>query len=173
MPVRRAARAQTPGPALHVDVQADRRPISPDIYGLNDNPWDPAWGQETRAPVSRWGGDAATRYNWKVDASNTGGDWYFMAGGGKSGVTPGASADEFVSKVNAVGSRALLTIPAIDYLNRTPATARDCSFPVSLVGPQQKVNPYVHPRVNGQTTDVGWTATYPANPITLVVVPRG
>jgi len=150
-----AARAQTPGPALQVDVQADRHPISPDIYGINDNPWDPGLGKEIRVPVSRWGGDATTRYNWEVDASNAGGDWYFMAGGGKSSITPSGSADEFVAKVKAVGGRALLTIPVIDYLNRTPATTRDCSFPVSLVGPQQKVNPYVHPVVNGQTTDAG------------------
>ncbi len=149
------ARAQTPGPALHVDVTADRHPISPDIYGLNDNPWDPTLGKEIELPVSRWGGDATTRYNWEVDASNAGGDWYFMAGGGQSRVTPSGSADEFVSKIKSVGGKALLTIPVIDYLNRVPATTRDCSFPVSLVGPQQKVNPYVHPRVNGQTTDAG------------------
>ena len=147
--------AQTPGPALSVDVMADRHPISPDIYGMNDNPWDPALGKEIGVPVSRWGGDATTRYNWEVDASNAGADWYFMAGGGKSTLTPGASADEFVSKIKSVGGKALLTIPVLDYINSIPATTRDCSFPVSLVGPQQKVNPYVHPVVNGKPTDAG------------------
>ncbi len=150
-----AARAQTTGPVLRVDVGADRHPISPDIYGINDNPWDPAWGKEIAVTVSRWGGDATTRYNWQADATNAGGDWYFMAGGGQSKLTPGASADEFVAKVKSAGGKALLTIPVIDYLNRVPVTTRDCSFPVSLVGPQQKVNPYVHPVVNGQRTDAG------------------
>jgi hypothetical protein len=31
----------------------------------------------------------------------------------------------------------------------------DCSFPVSIFGEQQKVNPYVHPTVNGKKTDAG------------------
>jgi len=150
-----AARAQSPGPALRVDVAADRHPISPDIYGMNDNPWDPGLGHELQVPVSRWGGDATTRYNWQVDASNAGGDWFFMAGGGDKAFTPGGGADAFVSKVKGVGGKALLTIPVIDYINSVPKNRWDCSFPVSLFGPQKDHNPYVHPIVNGQRTDAG------------------
>ena len=159
-----AARAQTPGPRLTVDAAADRHPISPDIYGINDNPWDPALGKEVAVPVSRWGGDATTRYNWAVDGTNSGDDWFFMAGG-TAAPTPSGGADAFVQKVKAVGGKALLTIPVIDYINK--ATAQDCSYPISLLGPQQKTNPYVHPIVNGTQTDAGNGRKPDGTPIVL------
>ena len=140
------------GPTLAVDVSSERHPISPDIYGMNDNPWDDALGKELRLPVSRWGGDATTCYNWQIDSSNSGGDWFFMAGG-KDHPVPSAGADAFVDKVKAAGGKALLTIPVIDYINK--AVDWNCSFPVSLFGQQQKVNPYVHPVVDGSPTDAG------------------
>lgn len=152
-------------PALEVNVAADRHPISPDIYGMNDNPFDPGLAREIRLPVSRWGGDATTRYNWQVDASNAGGDWFFMAGSEQTTVTPSGSADRFVRKAQAAGAKVLLTIPVIDYVNK--AARWDCSFPVSLFGPQQKVNPYVHPVVNGKPTDAGNGRKPDGTPIVL------
>ena len=140
------------GPELTIDAAAERHAISPDIYGLNDNPWDAALGKEIRVPVSRWGGDATTRYNWETDNTNSGDDWFFMAGG-KDNPTPSGGADAFVQKVKGAGGRALLTIPIIDYINK--ATAQDCSFPVSIYGAQQKTNPYVHPTIDGKQTDAG------------------
>jgi hypothetical protein len=101
--------ASAGAPALAVDVAADRHPISPDIYGMNDNPYDPALAREIRLPVSRWGGDAATRYNWQVDASNAGDDWFFMAGSEQQHPTPSGSADRFVRKAKDAGGKALLT----------------------------------------------------------------
>ena len=158
------AQRESTGPDLTVDVTADRHLISPDIYGMNDNPWDTALGRELRVPVSRWGGDATTRYNWQVDGTNSGDDWFFMAGG-QEHPTPGAGADAFVAKVRSVGGKALLTVPVIDYLNK--ATATDCSYPVSLYGPQQKTNPYVHPTVNGKQTDAGNGRKQDGTPIVL------
>ena len=73
------------GPLLIVDVKADRHPISPDIYGMNVFGADAgfqAFMKECRLPVNRQGGDATTRYNWKIDATNAGDDWFFMAGNG-------------------------------------------------------------------------------------------
>jgi len=157
-----AARAQTPGPALHVDVQADRHPISPDIYGMAYP--DAALAKEIRLPLNRWGGDATTRYNWQVDGSNAGDDWFFMAGG-KEHPTPSGDPDALVTGAKSYGGRVLMTIPIIDFVNK--ATAQDCSFPVSLFGPQQKTNPYVHPVVNGQKTDAGNGRTPGGKPIVL------
>jgi hypothetical protein len=141
------------GPVLEVNVAAERHPISPDIYGMNDNPYDAGLAKEIALPVSRWGGDATTRYNWQVDASNAGDDWFFMAGSGQTRVTPSGSADAFVRKAKAAGAKALLTIPVIDYINKVARW--DCTFPVARFGPQQKVNPYVHPVIDGKPTDAG------------------
>lgn len=155
--------AQAPsGPALTVDVTADRHPINPDIYGMAYA--DPALAKEIALPVNRWGGDSTTRYNWRTDSSNSGDDWYFMAGG-KDRPTPSAEPDAWVTAQKALGGTVLMTIPIIDSINK--ATGWDCSFPVSLFGPQQKTNPYVHPIVNGQRTDAGNGRKPDGTPITL------
>lgn len=154
--------AQTPGPALAVDASADRHPISPLIYGMAYP--DATLAKEIRLPLKRWGGDATTRYNWQVDGSNAGDDWFFMAGGSGQRVA-GAGPDAFVAAAKADGGNVLMTVPIIDYVNK--ASDWDCSFPVSLFGPQQKVNPYVHPLVNGQKTDAGNGRKPDGTPLTL------
>ncbi len=161
------ARAQD-GPALTVDVAMGRRRISPDIYGVNAFGADAAFGafmKELRIPVNRWGGDAATRYNWQADASNAGDDWFFMAGGAQTQAVPGASVDKLIASNRAAGAKTLLTIPLIDYINKS--VTWDCTFPVSRFGPQQKVNPYVHPVVDGKPTDAGNGRRPDGTPITL------
>src|SRR5579884_3326370 len=66
------------GPAIMVDASVGRHRISPSIYGMAYP--DQTLAKEIRLPLNRWGGDATTRYNWKVDATNAGDDWFFMAG---------------------------------------------------------------------------------------------
>ncbi len=94
--------AATNGPALAVDAGASRHAISPDIYGVtifwsSSTPSDlVAFAKAIGLPANRYGGDATTRYNWNVDSSNAGSDWYFMGGNGQSSVTPGASVDTIV-----------------------------------------------------------------------------
>jgi uncharacterized protein (TIGR03382 family) len=134
------------GPALTVDVGAQRQPINRDIYGMNYADQDLA--TELQLPIDRWGGDATSRYNWAVDSSNAGADWYFMAGNGEAVATPGATADGFIDKDRDAGARTLLTIPIIEYINRGSAT--DCSFPVAEYGTQTSVNPYVTLSDGGQ-----------------------
>lgn len=143
-----------------MDVSASRHPISPDIYGMNSysvTAADGAFHTEVRVPVTRMGGDAATRYNWKVDASNAGFDWYFMAGSGTATPTPNATADAVVSLAQASLGRALLTIPIVPFINK--ASPWDCSYPKSQFPDQESFNPYVHPNGddcgNGVLTDGG------------------
>jgi len=155
-------RAQTRGPALAVDASADRHPISPLIYGMAYP--DAALAKEIRLPINRWGGDGTTRYNWQVDSSNAGDDWFFMAGGNDHPI-PSMAPDALVAAQKSYGGVALITIPIGGYINK--ATAWDSSFPVSLFGPQQKVNPYVHPIVNGQQTDAGNGRKPDGTPIVL------
>ncbi len=137
------ARAAATGPALSVDAAADRHPISDDIYGLNSYGVDPNFAKEIRVPVQRWGGDGTTRYNWLVDSSNAGGDWYFMGGNGNANPTPAAGADAFIDANRAAGSKSLLTVPVIGWVNRT--SDWNCSYPQSVYPNQQRYNPYVHP----------------------------
>ena len=137
-----------PGPALTVNVGADRHPISPDIYGVtfwwgDKQAAESAFARDVRLPLNRSGGDATTRYNWEADASNAGSDWYYMGGNGRANPTPGASNDTIVAANNAVGAKSIITIPIIQNINAS--SDWNCSFPRSVYGEQESFNPYVHP----------------------------
>src|SRR5271170_5367777 len=135
-------------PTLAVDAAGNPHPINPDIYGLANYGLDATFAKEIQVPNIRWGGDGTTRYNWQVDSSNSGFDWYFMGGNGQATATPSASADLMINTYKtASNAKTLLTIPIIPYVNKSAAWS--CSFPVSLYGAQQSTNPYVFP--NGET----------------------
>ena len=141
------AHAQNAGPAITIDAAASRHAISPYIYGMAEYGVDPAYQKSARLPVLRWGGDGTTRYNWQVDSSNAGFDWYFMGGDGIADPTPSGGPDALVLADEKTQSQTLLTIPIIPYINNSASWS--CSFPVRLYGPQQSTNPYVFP--NGDT----------------------
>jgi hypothetical protein len=135
-------------PTLNVDAAGTPHPINPDIYGLANYGLDAGFAKEIQVPNIRWGGDGTTRYNWEVDSSNSGFDWYFMGGNGQTTTTPSASADLMINTYKAASdAHTLLTIPIIPYVNK--ASAWSCSFSVSNYGAQQSTNPYVFP--NGNT----------------------
>src|ERR1700691_3396045 len=131
-------------PVLTVDAAGNPHPINPDVYGIANYGLDAGFAKEIQVPNIRWGGDGTTRYNWQVDSSNSGFDWYFMGGNGEATATPSASADLMINTYKtASNAHALLTIPIIPYVNKSAAWT--CSFPVSVYGAQQSTNPYVHP----------------------------
>jgi hypothetical protein len=138
-------------PALAVDATAGRHAISPLIYGVATFGLNASYLQDLGIPITRWGGDGITRYNWQTDASNAGNDWYFMAGGSNSTVTPSGSADAMVDRNLSVGVQTFLAVPIIDYVNSVPSTRTDCTFPTSIFGTQQAANPYVSGCGNGVT----------------------
>jgi hypothetical protein len=139
----RSGMAQTT-PTLTVDAAGNPHAINPDIYGIANYGLDAGFAKEIQVPNIRWGGDGTTRYNWQVDSSNSGFDWYFMGGNGQATPVPSASADLMVNTYkSASNAHTLLTIPIIPYVNKMAAW--NCSFPVSVYGAQQSTNPYVHP----------------------------
>ncbi len=131
-------------PVLTVDAAGNPHPINPDVYGIANYNLDAGFAREIQVPNIRWGGDGTTRYNWQVDSSNAGFDWYFMGGNGEMPATPSASADLMINTYKAASNaHTLLTVPIIPYVNKSSAWT--CSFPVSVYGAQQSTNPYVHP----------------------------
>jgi hypothetical protein len=142
----RSGSAQTT-PILTVDAAGNPHPINPDIYGIASYGLDANFAKEIQVPNIRWGGDGTTRYNWEVDSSNSGFDWYFMGGNGQATPTPSASADVMINTYkSASNAHTLLTIPIIPYVNKSSAWS--CSFPVAIYGAQQSTNPYVFPNSN-------------------------
>ena len=135
------------GPALLVDTAAPTHPISPLIYGMNS--WrlsDPQHeaakvAKEVRLPLNRWGGDAATLYNYKLDVSNLGDDWFFEIAPNTNTKYPDES--EFNAQVigdRAAGVKTLGSVPVIGWVAKS--RVRGSSFSVAKYGPQEKADPY-------------------------------
>jgi mannan endo-1,4-beta-mannosidase len=94
-------------------------PISPYIYGLNDQ--DPSG---TGATLRRLGGNRMTGYNWVNNASNAGSDWKQTSDDWMCGNhlhytdcdQPGAMARHFVEENQKAGLDTLMTIPMAGYV---------------------------------------------------------
>lgn len=105
-------------PAINitVDTQPSERKISPLIYGLADssNKSEEQY-RDLRTTLLRWGGNARSRHNWEINASNAGSDWEFR-NVQQGDTVPGSAGDDFVRRNQAVGAASLLTIPTIGYV---------------------------------------------------------
>ena len=123
--------------SIVVDPMADRRPISPLVYGV-------AYGDATRTaevgyPVRRWGGNAVSRYNWRSAVHNTASDYFFQnivdAVVDPALLPEGSSSDIFVDETLSAGAEVLLTAPAIGWI---PVAEREkkWGFSISKYGPQ-------------------------------------
>jgi Glycoside hydrolase family 44 len=134
-------------PKLRVDVSADNHPIDPNIYGIAGFGIDSAFAQEIKLPNARWGGDDTTRYNWQVDSSNSGGDFFFIGGTGVSTPTPSGQVDAMINTYKPAGTNPLITIPIIPYINST--SQYTCSFNQTNY-PDQGLDPAI-----------GWTIFFP------------
>lgn len=156
---------------LAVDAAANRHPISPDIYGINAyaSP-SPATLAQMRVSVRRFGGDAATRYNWKFDNYNSGSDWYFE--NLSYNVAPPSELpndsyfDQMLAASHTTHTRMLGTIPILGWTANGPEFA--CSFSVAKYGPQDKTDPYRPDCGNGQHNGKWLTGTDPHDTSTPV-----
>jgi len=117
-----------------VDVTSARRPINPLIYGVAGATPDQL--RELNASWHRSGGNAASRYNWRDNASNRASDWFFESVP-DPGVAPGAVVDSFVSSSRAAGAEPVVTVPMGDWMARLgPGRSRLASFSIAKYGPQ-------------------------------------
>jgi hypothetical protein len=131
---------------IQVNVLASNHVISPLIYGV-------AWAPSTNylhdigASVNRWGGNTVSTYNWILNTSNAGSDWYFENRGG-SGYP--SNAFQFASDTAAVGAAPLLSVPALPFIAKDSTSY---SFSVAKYGPQQATDPYNSDAGNGVGTN--------------------
>ncbi|HEY6448756.1 MAG TPA: glycoside hydrolase family 44 protein [Acidobacteriaceae bacterium] len=135
-----AAPATTAGPILTVDLGNPLHPISPYIYGANGWQLDTASAAIANFSLLRWGGDATSRYNYKLNSTNSASDWYFENFTGQNGAfpTPGTTAafTDFVTATDAAGMAALGTVPVQGWVsnsntNNNSGNSPACSFPQS------------------------------------------
>ncbi|MFN8488785.1 MAG: glycoside hydrolase family 44 protein [Caldilineaceae bacterium] len=124
---------------LTLDVNADRKPISPDIYGMN---WaDEALAKELSIPVRRWGGNATSRYNWKNDIGNHAIDWYFenIKESDAVNLPDDSSVNRFIAQDRRTGTRTFLTVPMSGWVSSNDANA--CGYSTAKYNYTPAVNP--------------------------------
>ena len=141
-----SAAAVTTGPALTIDVSAARHAISPDIYGLNGG--DPAFNAEIGQSVARWGGNAASRYNFKNHTYNTGSDWFY-----ENIVTDAEHGVEGMVKSNLDrGIKPVVTVPLSGWVAKDSPAQHPfaCGFPATRFPQQDKFDEWDPNCGNGQ-----------------------
>lgn len=154
-----AALGQNPGVSVSVDANANRHPISPNIYGLAfASTQDLA---ATNFTMNRSGGNGTSTYNWQINAANHDNDWYF-----ESILDPpetaGYDGDSFITQTRAGNASAqpLLTIPMINYLATLGASgAMKWSFSIAKYGAQTGSDPWQPDAGNGVSAATGQNIT--------------
>jgi hypothetical protein len=129
---------------LEVNPTLSRAPISEDIYGIS---WaSEALAKDLRLPVRRSGGNAMSRYNWKVNNTNRGSDYFFQ-----NAVAPEEKIDTFVAQDRRTATKSLLTVPMMGWVAKDAGFS--CGFSAAKYGLQQQTEQY-HPECgNGLKTD--------------------
>jgi hypothetical protein len=158
-----------PGPNptnyIGVDVNANRSPISPMIYGVASATSNEL--SDLNFTMNRLGGNEETTYNWQINAHGKGADWYFESYPDDSSVT-GESADSFVSNSKDGGAEPLITVSMIGWTPKLGAgRAILPSYSYANYGPQTGYDPYRTNCGNGisvtNDTPITWNNPSDAN----------
>ena len=164
-PTSDSAASQAPASTVTVDVSVDvlsnRHPISPFVYG-GAYPKDAATITDSGLTVVRWGGNATSRYNWKLFTYNAANDWYFEDFNYSE--IGDADSAKFIQDVKTAGSHPLMTMVMLPWVAKSAEGGGNghWSFSVSKYGSQCGVDPYNTDAGNGLKTDCSTTLT--ANP---------
>lgn len=146
---------------VNCDVSAERKPISPEIYGMS-NVTDYDLTRELGVTVARWGGTPQSRYNWKLgNAFNAGRDYYFQNGnyGHTSAAdrAPSGMADQQIAANTANKLTTLLQIPTLGWVAKDDSSVRSQGVPGIGGMPTVKNGdavPWYDPTANRQLTSV-------------------
>ena len=116
---------------VSVDLDLDRRALSPDIFGVSGWPNF----QQVAYPLVRWGGNSTTRYNWQADVHNTAGDWFFMNIPDGDGTPAASSFEAGIGAALAADAHPLVTLTTIGYIAK-PVQQKRWGFSRIKYGPQ-------------------------------------
>ena len=126
--------AQNPAVTINVDAAANQHAINPNIYGVAYA--TTAELNDLNAPLNRYGGNNASRYNWLQNADNRAQDWYFESIGDTSPVA-GERGDTFISDTKAANAQAMLTVPMLNWVAKLGANrTKLAGFSIAKYGAQ-------------------------------------
>jgi hypothetical protein len=121
-----------------VDESNQTHAINPYIYGMNGYLLDSASEATAQPSVVRWGGDATSRYNYKLNTTNSASDYYFENFSGEGGMWGGGNYTGFITSSSAAGIQSLMTVPVLGWVTNSSTTA--CSFTESQFPGQTSYN---------------------------------
>jgi len=137
-----------------VDALSNRHAISPYVYGVNF-PANTGYITDSGATMIRWGGDAATNYNWQNFDTNAANDFYYV--NRPMGSAPlYADSTQFVSNIAAAGGYPIVTIGMLPWAAKD---ATSYSFSVIKYGAQCATDPYLADAGNGVKSDCATDVT--------------
>jgi len=143
-----------------VNVLTDRHFISPFVYGVNF-PNNPAYVQDTGTTMVRWGGNAATPYNWKNFDTNASADWYFQNRPWDSSASPAWPVDsvQYITAVKNAGGFPIMTVGMLPWVAKD-GLFNSVSFSISKYAYTAcKINPYYSDDGDGTKAPCGGSTT--------------
>jgi len=120
----------------HVDEAKSTHTISDGIYGVSGLPREKLI--EYRIPITRWGGNPSTRYNWQLDVDNAGSDWFFLNRGRPKGRLADCGYVRHIETNQAFGATTYQTIPMIGWVAKD---ATSYGYSVAKYGAQKATEP--------------------------------
>jgi hypothetical protein len=120
-----SAKPTAPATAVNVTINtlANRHAISPYVYG-GAFPKDAPAITDSGLSVVRWGGNAASTYNWKLFTDNADNDYYFedFTFGALNNAADSDST-QFIKDVKTAGSLPLMTMVMLPWVAQSPETS--------------------------------------------------
>jgi len=152
-----SATPTAPATIVHVtiDVLSNRHPISSYVYG-GAFPKDASTITDSGLTTVRWGGNAASTYNWQLGTDNADNDYYFEDFAYKE--IGDSDSSKFISDVKAAGSNPLMTMVMLPWVAKSAETSTQqgtgsnnfhWSFSVSKYGAQCSVDQFNNDAGNG------------------------
>ena len=138
---------QTTSTTIKVDASANRHTINPLIYGTQGA--SAQMLSDLNFPLSRYGGNTATTYNWLQNASNHASDWYFESIP-EASANAGDMVDNFISSALSARAQAMVTIPTLGWVAKLGANrSKLSSFSAKKYGSQQSYDGWMTDAGNG------------------------
>jgi Glycoside hydrolase family 44 len=146
----------------NIDVLANRHTISPYVYG-GAFPASTSAITDSGTSVVRWGGNAASTYNWQLHTYNADND-YFFEDFNFSGIGTGsdASSTQFITDVKNAGSAPLMTMVMLPWVAQSAENGSNghWSYSVAKYGAQCATDQYNSDAGNGQKAATCGNPTY-------------
>ena len=140
---------------VSVDVLKNRHSIGPYVYG-GAFPQDAATITDSGLQVVRWGGNAASTYNWQLGTDNADNDYYFEDFAFSAlGNSQDSDSVKFIQDVKAAGSVPLMTAVMLPWVAKSAEGNNNghWSYSVAKYGAQCSVDQYNTDAGNGLKPD--------------------